>query len=162
MINSKKGFTLIELLVVISIITLLSSVVLVSLNSARIKGREAKRQLDLKQLQTALELYYQDNGSYPNVCWGSNYEAVGANYIPGLAPTYISKLPLDPLQGQSCPGGIGDNSNKRTYYYCSNTQAYKIDVCSETTIPNSSVWWDSFRPGYAWMVCSGEPACSTF
>lgn len=37
----KKGFTLIELLVVISIISLLSSIVLASLNSAREKGRIA-------------------------------------------------------------------------------------------------------------------------
>lgn len=39
--NCKKGFTLIELLVVISIISLLSSIVLASLNSAREKGRIA-------------------------------------------------------------------------------------------------------------------------
>jgi len=34
----KKGFTLIELLVVVAIISLLSSVVLASLSSARAKG----------------------------------------------------------------------------------------------------------------------------
>jgi prepilin-type N-terminal cleavage/methylation domain-containing protein len=39
--KNSRGFTLIELLVVISIISLLSSVVLASLQSARIKGRTA-------------------------------------------------------------------------------------------------------------------------
>ena len=59
--TSLRGFTLIELLVVIAIIGILSSVVLASLNSARQKGRDAKRISDVKQLQLALELYYDAN-----------------------------------------------------------------------------------------------------
>ena len=54
----KRGFTLIELLVVIAIIGLLSSIVLASLNTAREKARDAKRQGDLHSLQTAIETYY--------------------------------------------------------------------------------------------------------
>lgn len=160
-LKSKSGFTLIELLVVIAIIGLLSSVVLASLNSARAKARDAKRQADLKQLQLALELYFDSNGSYPSGCW-NYYEKDGENFIPGLSPGYIPLLPRDSLQGQKCPGGIGDNSNWRTYYYCSNGAAYKANVCSESVIPLGSPWYDIFRPGYAFMVCSGEPACSSF
>lgn len=52
--NRKQGFTLIELLIVIAIIGLLSSVVLASLNSARVKARDAKRTSELKTLQLAL------------------------------------------------------------------------------------------------------------
>jgi type II secretion system protein G len=60
-----SGFTIIELLVVIAIIGLLASVVLVSVNSARAKSRDAARVQAMKQVQSALELYYADNKHYP-------------------------------------------------------------------------------------------------
>ncbi|MFY9463086.1 MAG: type II secretion system protein [Candidatus Sungiibacteriota bacterium] len=62
-----SGFTLIELLVVIAIIGVLASIVLASLNSARQKSRDARRIADIKQLQLALELYYdaQSPPAYP-------------------------------------------------------------------------------------------------
>lgn len=51
------GFTLIELLVVISIIGLLSSIVLTSVNSARNKAKVARAAADLKQLVLVLNFY---------------------------------------------------------------------------------------------------------
>lgn len=63
--KQNKGFTLIELLVVIAIIGLLSTLAVVALSSARTKARDAKRLSDIKQVQTALELYYTDNNRYP-------------------------------------------------------------------------------------------------
>lgn len=83
--EGSKGFTLIELLVVVAIIGILSSIVLASLNSARKKGRDARRISDIKQLQLALELYYDSTGGYP----------AGTALTP-LAPTYISVIPADP------------------------------------------------------------------
>jgi general secretion pathway protein G len=61
----KTGFTLIELLVVIAIIGLLAVLAVVSLNNARQKSRDAKRVSDVKQVQTALELYFADQNGYP-------------------------------------------------------------------------------------------------
>ena len=91
---SKQGFTLIELLVVISIIGLLSSVVFASLNTTRIKARDAKRKADLHSLETAIQLYYEDKGTFPDTAntitgdWPSGYKVQ-------LAPYIIP--PLDPL-----------------------------------------------------------------
>ncbi len=63
---SSRGFTLIELLVVIAIIGILSSVVLVSLNSARSKGKDARVVSDVQQVRTALESGYNGAG-YPDI-----------------------------------------------------------------------------------------------
>ena len=65
--QNNRAFTLIELLVVVAIIGILSSVVLASLNSAREKARDAQRFSDIKQIQNALELYYNDKGFYPKL-----------------------------------------------------------------------------------------------
>ena len=50
-----RGFTLIELLVVIAIIGILASIVLVSLNSARSKGKDTRVISDVNQARTQLE-----------------------------------------------------------------------------------------------------------
>ncbi len=63
--SSQKGFTLIELLVVISIIGLLSSVILSSLNSARGRAADAAIKSNLTSVRTAAALEYSNlNGSY--------------------------------------------------------------------------------------------------
>jgi len=62
----KGGFTLIELLVVIAIIGILSSVVLVSLNSARKKGTDTRVISDVQQTRTALESGY-NGGVYQDI-----------------------------------------------------------------------------------------------
>jgi prepilin-type N-terminal cleavage/methylation domain-containing protein len=67
-----KGFTLIELLVVISIISLLSSVVLASLNTARGKGADASIKSNLSQIRTQAELYYDINGDYATIPGGTS------------------------------------------------------------------------------------------
>ena len=61
-----KGFTLIELLVVIAIIGILASIVLVSLNSARKKGNDARVISDVNELRTSFETTYNGSG-YPDL-----------------------------------------------------------------------------------------------
>jgi len=112
--RKNRGFTLIELLVVIAIIGLLSSIVLVSLNSARQKARDARRLSDMRQIQLALELYYDSNGAYPgntdNDCGGWD---AGFNGGPGSGDPFIQQLesggfmaktPGDPTATGNCGG----------------------------------------------------------
>ncbi len=87
-----RGFTLIELLVVIAIIGILSSVVLASLNTARQKGRDARRISDLKQIRTAIDLYYDSVQGYP-LSIGTASSSV---LVTG---GYISSIPADPTSG---------------------------------------------------------------
>lgn len=62
-----RGFTLIELLVVISIISLLSTVVMASLNSSRAKAQEATIKQDLQSIKTQAELSHGKTGDYSTV-----------------------------------------------------------------------------------------------
>lgn len=86
---AKKSSTSTIVIIVIGIfvgiivIGILAGVVLASLSSARIKGRDARRVADVKEIQLSLELYYDATGSYPSS-------------LDPLAPTYISIIPTDP------------------------------------------------------------------
>ncbi len=97
--KNRKGFTLIELLVVIAIIGLLSTLAVISLNSARQKSRDARRVSDIKQIQTALELYYTDNNGYPTTV------AQG-----GSIGTYMNLVPSNPTPGGANYVYTQDNS----------------------------------------------------
>ena len=112
----ESGFTLIELLVVISIIGVLASVVLASLSDARIKARDTKRIQDLQTLRTAIELYYDKHGHYPDfdndpntITRGLTYsdENSGGNAWTFLNPLvtegFIGALPVDPINEGSSP-----------------------------------------------------------
>lgn len=95
---SKKGFTLIEILIVVAIIGILASVVVVGLGPAQRKGRDSRRLSDLRQVQTALELYYGKNGAYPNASIG-DWAAFSA-VLTG-AGIGTSQIPNDPAKGKN-------------------------------------------------------------
>ncbi|MFC1656709.1 type II secretion system protein [Patescibacteria group bacterium] len=61
----KKAFTLIEILVVVFIIAILSTLIIINLNSSRAKARDAKRKTDLGGIKTALEIYADNYSFYP-------------------------------------------------------------------------------------------------
>ncbi len=65
-LKKQKGFTLLELLVVIAIIGVLTAVIGVGLNKARVRSRNAKRYADVLEIKKAFELYQTDHGTLPN------------------------------------------------------------------------------------------------
>jgi type II secretion system protein G len=103
--KQSKGFTLIELLVVIAIIGLLSTLAVVALGSAREKSRDAKRLSDVKQIQTALELYYTDQSSYPTTSTSAlgagSFACLGTSGFgaAGCANAYMQIVPANPTPG---------------------------------------------------------------
>src|SRR3954468_12168185 len=102
-----RGFTLIELLVVIAIIGVLASIVLASLDSSRKKGRDARRLSDVKQIQLALELYYDQNNAFPTcISNAANSYSAGVTCAQQnlTNPGYLSVVASDP-------------SNSRDYSY---------------------------------------------
>jgi len=116
-----SGFTLIELLVVIAIIGILSSVVLASLNSARVKGRDARRISDVKQMQLALELYYDTNQSYPVTASGGG--AASTTLTDLVSSNFISSVPSDP-------------TNSGTYVYWYGSANSDGTACATTPCPS--------------------------
>jgi prepilin-type N-terminal cleavage/methylation domain-containing protein len=64
--KNNKGFTLVELLVVIAVIALIGVFAAVAVNSARSKQRDATRLSSVRQVQSALEDYFNENNSYPD------------------------------------------------------------------------------------------------
>ena len=167
---SQKGFTLIELLVVIAIIGLLSRIVLVSLNSARIKARDARRLSDMRQIQLALELYYDNNGSYPdntdNDCdgWDAGFNGgpqSGDLFIQPLETSgFFSKTPGDPIATGNC-GGYSYYRYKAGDYGCDVSRGayYVLGVRDMETggspHPSSPGWSCPLRDwqgGFDWVI----------
>jgi prepilin-type N-terminal cleavage/methylation domain-containing protein len=71
--NQNRAFTLVELLVVIAIIGMLSSIVVVNVNTARNKAKDAVVKGNIDQIRTTAEMYYDSTGAqtYTNFC-GTN------------------------------------------------------------------------------------------
>ncbi|MCX6717194.1 MAG: type II secretion system protein [Candidatus Taylorbacteria bacterium] len=81
--KKKNGFTLIELLMVISIISLLTTIIFSYTSETRAKARDSVRLSDMKQVGTAMQMYYQDTGRIPTS-------------FGDLVPNYLPSIPVDP------------------------------------------------------------------
>jgi type II secretion system protein G len=131
---NKEGFTLIELLVVVAIIGILASVILVSLNGARDRSKDAVIKSELKTIQTAVEWYFLDNDTYVipgGFSAGGNGWATLEN-----GTTYVTSI----TNALATAGYLGQNafgSTEQNYmmYNCNTGQDYTLYA----TLSNSTV-----------------------
>lgn len=102
--KNKAGFTLIELMVVVSIIGFLATIISAGLNRSRDKALDARRVNDIFSIQKAIEIYFNEQESYPP---GSSLVMGSANatcfsqsgfhsVCPGGERIYLGRVPGDP------------------------------------------------------------------
>jgi general secretion pathway protein G len=99
-LNVQAGFTLIELMVVITILALLVAIVAPKLVGRTDEARVTAAKAQLKNIESALELYKLDNGVYPTTEQG--LEALVSE--PSTPPLpinwkkggYLPRMPNDP------------------------------------------------------------------
>ena len=135
LLAKKAGFTLIELLVVIAIIGVLSTLAIVALGNLRAKSRDAKRVADIKQISTALELYYDDQGYYPTIITPGE-----ALISPSGETTYLAQIPSNPTPRND--SGCGDNNY--TYASTPDNTNYSLNYCISNTTGSTSSGINSY------------------
>ena len=122
--SSRNGFTIVELLIVIVVIGILAAITVIAYNGIQGRAKYSLMQSDLKSITKALELYKVDNGNYPNTIgqsgcqsnWCGWDQASGDNFIIGLSPKYIPKIPQLP----------DTNTREDTYLYQSDSTDYQL------------------------------------
>lgn len=150
-----KGFTLIELLVVIAIIGILASIVMMSLNDSRIRGRDGARKTQIQEILKSLELYYTDNKMYPTygggVDTGGLLSGIETNFYG--SGRYLNRLPDE----------AGTN-----YYYCvsSDRRSIMLAVDTENDSGGSNFCSIVRGPGSnygcnAWFTANASDSCTT-
>jgi len=116
--KNKKAFSFMELLTTIIIIGIIISTATVSFTKIRENSRDTKRIADVKQIQSALELYYSDNGEYP--------ETLGSSIVSGNK-IYLEKVP------EAVTPADGDCSEEENSYSYStsdeNNNYYYLNFC---------------------------------
>lgn len=135
--NRINAFTLIELMITVAVIGILAGVTLSLLNVTKIqqRSRDSKRIGDIKRIQTALELHFNDRRVYPD--YSADWVLVSS--LPS-APlqNHIDKIPQDPVgdgvstidTAMNCRSGALTHG----YYYRSSLEgrSYVINAIMET------------------------------
>jgi prepilin-type N-terminal cleavage/methylation domain-containing protein len=109
-----KSFTLIELLVVVAIIGLLATAALVYFSSVKANARDARRQIDIKGINTAMALAYHDDNQYPLITVDAEGKITNTS-IASSSDTYLSPLPQDPKGGSYYGKANADAGNRQKY-----------------------------------------------
>ena len=115
--STSRAFTLLEILLVVGIIAILAGIVIIAINPAKqlADTRNAERRSDIRELNSAMQQYYIDNGRFPTstpttlteICdtgataYPSGVSCGSLVDLPILVPTYIPAIPVDPSGASS-------------------------------------------------------------
>ncbi len=143
--NTKRGFTLIEIVVVIAVIGILASVVIANVQSAKMKARDTQRMSDLQNIQVALRIYKDANGTYPS---SPTAQVIGVGgSIDAILSPYLPSIPKDPGAGAY----VYDSSIKCKYI--SNTVSHTVLYATVTELPGTGNWGDHpSTPGFCGTI----------
>jgi prepilin-type N-terminal cleavage/methylation domain-containing protein len=152
----KKAFTLIELLVVIAIIGILATLAVVALQNARQNARDAKRIADVRQMQTALALYYSAYGEYPTST-GSQpaHEALIGIGVGGLGD-FIVPVPQAPSPAD---GDCELTENTYMYEQTEGGDSYLLQYCLGKESSGLSSGLSYASPAYLQVAVESTPSC---
>ncbi len=93
----RRGFTLIELLVVIAIIGILAGTLIYSYSGVRGRARDSKRIAELEQVRQALQIYVQDNQTFPERSSCVSLATLDTIFQPANGQAaYLPTIPKDP------------------------------------------------------------------
>jgi len=170
--NLEKGFTLIELIIVIAIIGVLAGMIMFALNPVLQlqKARDGQRKADLRQIQSALEIYRSDIGNYPDVSTAQQVDSAaglkncpssgtktyfGNSNSPSCTRTYMQKIPTDPKNTGNYVYKYISTNDKATYSLFScleNVNDPQRDTNSLGNYENNSIYCDGGTTNWSYTV----------
>ena len=130
-----KGFTLIEMLIVMAMIGVLLAIATVSYRTTRIRAQNARREADIQQVRTALEIYRSDNAAYP-----IDAESGDMKNISGMT-LFLTNSVVDPV-------------NSGSYVY---TYGCSAPTCTTAGREYTICYTPATLAGPGAIVCFGEP-----
>ena len=137
--SSKKNISL-EFIVIAGIVIVAISGFLIFVNGIRAKSRDVRREDDMKQLRTALDLYITNHRSYP-VCAENAADACLFEAL--LADGALRAKPRDPRNA----AGICGAPDAYVYCYSSGGASYVLRYHLETdSIRGKIIGWQSISP----------------
>lgn len=161
--RNPRGFTLIELLIVITIIGILAIALVPRIVGGPARSRDVKRTADLKNIATALEIYFNDNGGYPSDGNVPSEDCVGSGgWLDQAIMKYLEggKVPTDPGSGKplTCAQGQyfyralqADSTNPSS---TGNGGAYILVADMEVDTANSEDNYCNLTASSGWTILS--------